>query len=101
MIRHWLKDPLAPSMATFLGLVAGGFLAIALATRSARQTLLVSFQIPVLISGGLGGLALIVLGAGLANAQIGRRLAAQEQLSCEAVLGEALTVADLLEGRTR
>lgn len=101
MIRHWLKDPLAPSMATFLGLVAAGFLAITSATRTVRGTVLVAFQVPAVISGGLGGLALIVLGAGLANAQIGRRLAAQERLSSEAVLGEALAVADLLERRTR
>lgn len=100
MIRSWLKDPLAPSMLTFLALVAGGFLAITLATLSVRGTLVVAFQVPAIISGGLGGLALIMLGAGLANAQVGRRLAAQEQLSSEAVLGEALAVADLLKGRT-
>ena len=99
MIRTWLKDPLAPSMATFLALVAGGFLAITLACLSARGTLIVAFQLPALISGGLGGLALIVLGAGLANAQVGRRLAAQERRSSESVLEEALAVADLLSGK--
>ncbi len=95
----WTRDPAAPSFALFAGLVAGGFVAIALGWRVAARTLLVPLQVPALVSGGLGGLALVALGAGLATVQAGRRLAAAERAETEDLLDEASALLDAVTGR--
>ena len=95
----WSRDPVAPSLRLYGGLVVGGFVAIGLGWRAAARTLFVPFQVPALVSGGVGGLALIVLGAGLAVTQVGRRLAATERAETEDLLDEAAAVLDVLKGR--
>jgi hypothetical protein len=95
----WTRDPVAPSLALYAGLVIGGFVAIGLAWRVAARTLFVPFQVPALVSGGVGGLALIVMGAGLAATQMGRRLAAAERAETEDLLDEAAALLDVLKGR--
>lgn len=97
MIAALRRDPAAPSVAVFLALVVGGFVAIGLAWNIARQTLVVAFQLPGLLSGAVGGLALIVLGAGLINAQVGRRLGALERARTDAVLDEAAALLSALD----
>ena len=61
----WLRDPAAPSLLLFGGVVVGGFVAIGIGWRVAARTLFVPSQVPALVSGGIGGLALILIGAGL------------------------------------
>lgn len=95
----WTRDPVVPSMALFGGLVLAGFAGIALGWRVAARTLLVPLQVPALVSGGLGGLALIALGAGLASTQAGRRLAARERAETEDLLDEAAALLDAVKGR--
>ena len=95
----WTRDPLAPSLGVFVGLVVAGFIGIALGWRVAARTLIVPFQVPALVSGAMGGFALIILGAGLANVQVGRRLAAQERAETEDLLDEAAALLDALKGR--
>jgi hypothetical protein len=95
----WSRDPAAPSLLLFAGLVLGGFVAIGLGWRAAARTLFVPFQVPALVSGGVGGLALIVLGAGLAATQVARRLAAEERAETEDLLDEAAALLDVLKGR--
>jgi hypothetical protein len=95
----WTRDPAAPSLALFGALVVGGFVAIGLGWRAAARTLFVPFQVPALVSGGVGGLALIVLGAGLAATQVTRRLNAQERSETEDLLDEAAALLDALKGR--
>jgi hypothetical protein len=95
----WSRDPAAPSLLLYAALVVGGFVAIGLGWRAAARTLIVPFQVPALVSGGIGGLALIVLGAGLAATQVGRRLAAAERAETEDLLDEAAAVLDVLKGR--
>jgi hypothetical protein len=95
----WTRDPAAPSLGLYLALVIAGFVAIGLGWRAAARTLFVPFQVPALVSGGIGGLALIVLGAGLAATQVGRRLAAEERAETEDLLDEAAAVLDVLKGR--
>jgi hypothetical protein len=96
---EWTRDPIAPSLALFGGIVLAGFVGIALGWKVAARTLVVPFQVPALVSGGLGGLALIALGAGLANIQVGRRLAAQERAETEDLLDEAAALMDVMKGR--
>ena len=85
----WMRDPLAPSLMMFAGVVLGGFVAIGLGWRIAARTALVPLQTPAVVSGAFGGLALVIAGAYLANVQVGRRLAAQERAETEDVLDEA------------
>jgi hypothetical protein len=96
---EWTRDPLAPSMTLFGGLIVAGFVGIALGWKVAARTLVVPFQVPALVSGAMGGFALIALGAGLANIQVGRRLAAQERAETEDLLDEAAALMDAMKGR--
>ena len=86
---RWTDDPAAPSLLLFAGLVVAGFVAIGIGWKVAARTLVVPFQTPALVSGAMGGLALVLLGAGLASVQAGRRLAASERVETEALLDEA------------
>ena len=94
----WTRDPLTPSMLLFGGIVVAGFVSIMLGWKVAARTLLVPFQVPAMVSGGLGGLALIILGAGLASIQVGRRLAAEERAETEDLLDEAAALMDAMRG---
>ncbi len=85
----WTQDPATPSLALFAGLVVAGFVAIGLGWRVAARTLLVVQQVPALVSGALGGIVLVALGAMLASIQTGRRLAAAERAETELLLDEA------------
>lgn len=95
----WTRDPLAPSLALFAAIILGGFVAIGLGWKVAARTLVVPYQVPALVSGAMGGLALVVLGAGLTSIQVGRRLAAQERAETEDLLDEAAALMDALKGR--
>lgn len=95
----FLRDPAAPSLMMFAGLVLSGFAAIGVGWRVAARTLVVPFQTPALVSGGLGGLALVLIGCGLASTQASRRLAAAERLETEAVLDEAAALLEAFEKR--
>ena len=96
----WLQDPAAPSLLMFAGVVVAGFVAIGLGWRVAARTLFVPAQLPALVSGGFAGLALILVGAGLANVQTGRRLAAAERARTEALLDEATLLLETLTRRS-
>ena len=85
----WTRDPAAPSLLLFVGLAVSGFVAIALGWRVAARTLFVPSQVPAVVSGALGGIALLALGAGFFTVQVSRRLAAAERLETEALLDEA------------
>ena len=95
---EWTRDPLAPSMLMFGAMILAGFVGIALGWKVAARTLIVPFQVPAMVSGGLGGLALIILGAGLASIQVGRRLAAEERAETEDLLDEAAALMDAMKG---
>lgn len=83
------RDPAAPGLALFAGLAVAGLVAIAVGWRVAARTLFVPYQVPALVSGGLGGLALVLLGAGLFSVQAARREAALEQAAFDGLLDEA------------
>jgi hypothetical protein len=85
-------------MLMFGAMILAGFVGIALGWKVAARTLIVPFQVPAMVSGGLGGLALIILGAGLASIQVGRRLAAEERAETEDLLDEAAALMDAMKG---
>jgi hypothetical protein len=96
---EWSRDPAAPSLALFAGLVIAGFVAIGLGWRVAARTLYVGLQVPAIVSGAIGGLVLVALGAGLANIQAGRRLAAAERADTELLLDEAHALVAAMKAR--
>jgi len=95
----WLRDPVAASLALFAGLAVAGFVAIGLGWRVTARTLLLAAQVPAVISGALGGLALVTVGAGLFVVQVGRRLAAVERAETEELLDEASALLAAAKGR--
>jgi len=93
----WLAHPLAPSLLLFAGLILGGFAAIGFGWKVAARTLVVPFQTPALVSGAMGGLALVLAGAMLANIQAGRWFDAVERAEMEDLLDEAAALLDALD----
>jgi hypothetical protein len=97
----WSRDPAAPSFLLFAGLVVAGFVAMGLGWRVAARPLFVPFQIPALVSGALGGFALVLLGAGLLSIQSGRRAAAVERAETEALLDEVVALVEAVKRSRR
>lgn len=60
-------------------IIAGGFAAIALSWRGAAALLAIPLQLPYAVSGGAGGLALIVFGVGVGYVHVLRVAAATEE----------------------
>jgi hypothetical protein len=96
---EWTRDPAAPSLGLFAGLVVGGFVAIFLGWKVAARTLYVGLQVPAIVSGAIGGLVLIALGAGFASIQAGRRLAAEERLETDLLIDEAQALVSAVKAR--
>lgn len=84
----WLQDPAAPSLLLFAAMVACGFATIGAGWRIVARTLDVSLQIPAIVSGGLGGVTLVLIGAAFSSIQLGRRAAYRESRDTEALLDE-------------
>lgn len=96
----WTRDPATPGLVLFGAFVVGGFVAIALGWRVAARTLYVALQVPALVSGALGGLALVALGAAFLTTQAGRRLAAQERAETDALLDEVAGLVAAVRSRS-
>ena len=86
--RAILRDPSLPGLVLMAGLVLGGFGAIAYAWFGAARTLYVPLQLPEVLSGGLGGIALIGVGLALFDVQLGRRDAARDKRLTDDTLDE-------------
>ena len=77
-----------------LGIVALGFLAIGLGYNGAAGTIALPAQLPYLVSGGLIGISLVILGAALLIVQAGREDRQRlEALLLQLVEASATTVA--------
>lgn len=89
MRRPEFEDRFFTSTLLFGALVVGGLVAVILGWRTAAATLIVPFQIPAFVSGGLGGLALIGMGIGSLHIQVTRQIAVDETAQLDAVLESA------------
>jgi hypothetical protein len=76
---RFLRDPALPGLLLMIALVLGGFVAVLFGWRGTARAAYVPLQVPELVSGGVGGLALIGVGAALLEIQLARRRAAREQ----------------------
>lgn len=96
MRRLRLDDRLVASSLLFGGLAIVGVVAIAAGWRTAASTLVVPFQVPALVSGGIGGVALVVMGLGLLHLQWHRQWAVDESAELDQVLDAAEALLDAL-----
>lgn len=96
------RDPCARATAV-LGLVCtSGFLSFVLAWRGMSDLGVVPLQLPWLVSGGLGGTALIGAGIGFIDIHLERRRAAGDRRDLDLIVEQAEVVAQrLLERRAR
>lgn len=86
---RFLRDPVVPGLILMGALVGTGFLVLLLTWVGAAGTLYVPLQMPHIVSGGLGGLALIGLGAVLIYVQWARRDDAAKRRLTDELLDEA------------
>ena len=85
----WLDDPATPGLLLFAGIALAGFVVMGIGFDVATGYYHRVFaQTPIILSGGFGGLALVLMGSGLASIQTSRGLAAQERRETELVLDE-------------
>jgi hypothetical protein len=80
-------------------LIAGGAAAIVIGYVIAARTLDVFDQVPAIVSGGIGGMALILTGCVLAYVQVGRACAERERSAEDGVLERIGALAEI-ERRT-
>lgn len=92
-------DPTVSSSLVAGLLVVGAFLGFILSWRGVAQTLLVPEQLPYLVSGGVGGLGLLVAGITILLVQGERRRAAREFQKLGDVLAQARAILVALRDR--
>jgi len=86
------RDPLVGVAAVLGAMALAGMLAIGLAWRSVDATTNVALQIPDLVSGGIGGLALVLTALALVSVQADRRARARERADTDDLLAELASV---------
>lgn len=72
--------------AVFGALVLAGFVVLAVSWRGVAREADVALQIPYVVSGGLGGIGLILVGCALTAVQVARRSAVNQQLQLDVVI---------------
>jgi len=87
--REFAGDPFRRSLIISIALILGGFIAIGLAWHGAARSLIVAEQLPFLVSGGVGGLALIGAGAGVLAVQSSRYWNARERKQLDRLISLA------------
>lgn len=95
-VRTVLRRACEPFYVTVIiacGLIAGGFAILALSWRGVARLMLVPLQLPFLVSGGVGGVALIGIGAAILGIQLARYQRAKERREIEDLL---MAATDLL-----
>lgn len=101
-VVSWLRDPAFPGLVLMTAVVIGGAVSIYFGWRGVARTIYVPLQLPEVISGGLGGIALIGLGLFLFDLQMSRRELARERRNNADILDEIaslLTLAPKLRER--
>jgi hypothetical protein len=84
-----VADPFARSLLVGGALVAGGLVAIGLGWRGAAASVLVPNQLAFLLSGGIGGILLVVTGCAVVAVQSSRYWNARERRAIDDMLASA------------
>jgi hypothetical protein len=95
-----LRDPAAQASLVLAAMALVGFVMFVLGWRGGARTVYVPLQVPWLVSGSIGGLALIGLALGALSIHLGRRQDAEHRAVVEQVVRQAAELAeDLRTGR--
>lgn len=95
-----LRDPATQATLVLAALGVAGFVMFVLGWRGGARTIYVPLQVPWLVSGAIGGLALIGLALGAWSIHSGRRQDAEHRAVVEQVVRQAAELAeDLRTGR--
>lgn len=94
-VVRWLRDPALPGLLIMVGIVIGGVVAIYFGWRGAARTIYVPLQLPEIVSGGLGGIALVGLGLALFDLQMTRHELALERRQNADILNEIASLVAL------
>lgn len=94
-VVRWLRDPAFPGLLMMVGIVIGGVIAIYFGWRGVARTIYVPLQLPEIVSGGLGGIALIGLGLALFDLQMTRHELALERKQNADILNEIASLVTL------
>ncbi|MBV9663756.1 MAG: hypothetical protein JOZ37_07300 [Actinobacteria bacterium] len=92
-LRAALRDPYTVSVTVLVVLAAAGLAGIIIGWRGAAASLVVSVQLPYIVSGVIGGVALLGFALGLLIIQVRRRREAVQRAEFDRVVRAA---ADLL-----
>jgi hypothetical protein len=88
-------SPLAIALGSCVLLVIGGIAGIAVGYVMVARTLNVFDQVPAIVSGGIGGIALVITGCVLAYVQVGRACAERERAQGEQTLTRIGALAEI------
>jgi hypothetical protein len=91
----WLRDPAFPGLVMMATIAIAGAVSIYFGWRAVARTIYVPLQLPALVSGGIGGLALIGLGLFLFDLQMSRRDLARERKHNADLLDEIASLVTL------
>jgi hypothetical protein len=94
-----LSGPALPSLLVFIGMILAGFAAMVIGWRVAARTLDVATQLPAIVSGGVGGLVLVIIGTGLFLAQAGRARSADDRADADELLDRVSEVVQALRAK--
>jgi hypothetical protein len=97
--RSIAGDPYTSSVVVIAALALAGFVGIALGAVGAADAATLDAQLPYVVSGGIGGFALVVVAVGLHAAQRRRLAGARRRAALDRVLQAAAAV--LAEARSR
>lgn len=88
-VRRASADPLIVSCWIAALLLALAFVSFLAAWKGASGTVRIDVQVAYLVSGGLGGFALLIAGGSLVTVQVTRWLGARERRELDAVIAAA------------
>jgi hypothetical protein len=91
-VRRALRDPFSVSVIVLVALAAAGLAGIAIGWKGAAASLIVSVQLPYIVSGVMGGLALLGFSLGLLLVQARRRQEARRRADFDRVVRAAVEV---------
>ena len=100
-LRQTLRDPFAVSVIVLGVLAVTGLVGIAVGWKGAAAELDVSVQVPYIVSGAIGGLALLGFSLGLLLIQARRREEARRRADLQRVVRAAADVLAAVRARPR
>ena len=95
----WIRDPGLRAAATLFAAGLAGLVGVGLAWAGVAGKLSVPMQLPFVVSGGIGGVALTGAAWGMLAIHLERRAAACERAALETVVRDAAEFAERLRAR--